>query len=205
MTTARELLTQGVSPLLNDPGHESWSLTELLAYLNGGLQRLVEFDPPEFTKTVTFTTEAGAKQKLPADGILVVSVLANVKPDGSLGRLPHATTRRFLGFGDPDWMAAAPAAPTTEWAKDEVDPRIFWLSPPALSGQDLMLEYVAQPDALNIDAELPVRKPLEEPLVEYVLYRALSKDTEYAGKGSLADLHHQAFLQSIGVLSNGQP
>lgn len=204
MTTARELLDRGVRPLLNDPGDEYWPLRELLGYLNGGLQRLVDFFPAEFVTTATFSTAEGAKQQLPARGVAVTSVLANLDTSGNPGRAPHKTAWRFLGFGNPGWISATAAAPTVEWAPDGADPTVFWLSPPAPAGHEVLLEYVASPAPVDIDEELPVRQPRLEPLTEYVLYRAFSKDAEYTAQGGQADIHYRSFLQSLGVSGNGE-
>lgn len=198
MTTARELLEDYVQEQLNDANGESWSLTELLTYLNDGLQVMTQYVPREFTTVVTQTLVAGAKQDLPAQGLFIIEVLAAVDSDDSYLDVPFETSKQNLSLGNASWRQAAPGV-TEEWAKDPQDPTIYWVSPPAVNNAKLEIEFVQRPATLNINGVLTISKPYEAALADYVLHRAFSKDTDYAGNGGLASLHWNKFLTGVGA------
>lgn len=199
MTTARDLLTNRVQPQLNDKRGEHWGLIELLAYLNDGLQEMVKYVPSDFAKIQTVTLAAGAKQTLPGQGIGLVRVVANVNGDDSLGNVPFQTTRQALDVGDPTWRTTAQGT-TEEWAYDPRDPLVYWVNPPAASGNKLEIEFVERPTVLSINANLPISLRYEPALIDYIKYRAHSKDTDYAETGLIGQ-YYNAFLQGVGATS----
>lgn len=201
MATARNLLDR-VAQQLEDPRGANWSPNELLQYLNEALQQLVMHVPQDFTIVKDVELRRGPKQDLPPQGVELVDIIANVNQDGSFGRAPFTTTLRALGYGDPDWQGADPA-PTRDWAYDPANPDTYWVSPPAPANHKLRIEYVERPSTLTITGQIPVREKYHAALVDYVLYRALSKDADYAGQSGLANLHYQSFLKAVGASSDG--
>jgi hypothetical protein len=200
MTTARELLNDNVQRQLNDPRGEFWTLNELLVYLNEGLQQMLSYVPGEFTTLVVDELKAGTKQTLPLQAISLLDIRKNVNSDGSAGNVPFQTTKRALDVGDPAWQQAQ-AGKTKEWAYDPVNRVVYWVSPPASSGNKLEIEIVQRPSVLTINAELPIQHAYHAALADYVMYRAMSKDSDYAGSSGLAGLHYQQFLTGLGVSS----
>lgn len=203
MTTARKLLEDLAQVQLNDPKGENWSLTELLRYLNDGLQLMVQYVPHEFSKVKTDTLVAGAEQSLPAQGVELVEILANVNANDTYADVPFETTKRSLSLGDPAWRQASPGT-AKEWAKDPSSPTTYWVSPPAAAGNKVEIEYIEHPSTLVINGVLPIHGDLEPALADYVLYRAFSKDTDYAGEAGLSTLHYNSFLSAVGGGSHGE-
>jgi hypothetical protein len=98
---------------------------------------------------------------------------------------------------NPGWRADA-SGPARQWTKFVNDPLKFYIYPKApLTVQVLDVRYVRIPSTLAIDdeiSELPA--VLKTALVDYVVFRASSKDDEHIGDGRAAAFY-QAFLAKL--------
>jgi hypothetical protein len=82
----------------------------------------------------------------------------------------------------------------------------FWVYPPAASGASVELIYQSTPSDFAASGPDAVTGTLTEQeslyggaMVDYVAYRAFSKDSEYAGNANRAVVHYQQFANAIGV------
>ena len=92
---------------------------------------------------------------------------------------------------------------------DPRDPKTFYVYPPALVTTQLDIVYSALPTDITEPADgatytavtgnLGVPDIFANAVLDYILYRAYSKDSEYAGNAQRAQAHYQAFANSMGI------
>jgi len=191
MATANDL-TSRAAAVLNDPGNANWSAADLLVYLNDGLQLMVLRVPEQFATVQDIVLVAGAKQALPAPSALLLNVLKVAS-----GRTPRLVDRAALDAFSPSWQAAAQGE-TREWAYNPKDPFVFWVSPPAVAAAALTIETADYPAVLAGGSTVPVDDAYHPALVDYVVYRALSKDADYAADDNRAGFFYTRWVEATG-------
>jgi hypothetical protein len=82
---------------------------------------------------------------------------------------------------------------------DPVDPLAFWLFPLAIDGRDVVVTYAAiPPDVTDTTDLLSLNDMYISDIVDYVVYRALSKDSR-GGAPGVAEKYRDKFLLSLGA------
>lgn len=199
MTTVAELLDRAAI-LLYDTGNNDYPALELLDYLNEGLQRMLALRPDQFTVTQVVTHVAGTKQTLPAGGVRFIRVARAVNLDGTPGRAASQFDWRAMDAVQPGWHFA-PAASVRQYAGSAY-PNMYWVYPPS-DGSKAEIEFVKEPAPLMLSDTLPVPPMFDQPLLDYVLARAYSKDTEYAGQDDRAAAHMSMFERGLNGAGAG--
>ena len=195
MATSRDIISEA-SRLLNDPRNEQWAVRELLDWVNEGLQALVTLLPNQFITYTTLTLVSGTKQVLPAGSVGIKTCIRSLDPTtsvpiGAIGLIDFDVLDSY----SPEWHLAPPATPE-EWAPDPSgNPLVFWVNPPAFAGAKVDVELISNPAVLQIDTTIPIEARYHSKLVDYVVYRALSKDADYAGQDGRATLHRNRFYE----------
>lgn len=197
-TTVRDLIDR-VLTAVNDPDADDWSAPELIGYLNEGIDVLVTLVPDQFVAIETLQLVAGVKQTLPAQGFRFLRVNRAVTAADALGPAAREVSLRALEQHYPGWHTATPGL-VREWAADPGEPTTFWVNPPqdAVAPAKAQVQYVKRPEYVDIGEQLPVDPMYDAALVEYVLYRAYSKDADYAGQDGRANMHYMNFKGAVG-------
>lgn len=191
MAAVRDLIERAANALF-DPQYASWKSDELLGYLDEGLQTVAGLVPEEFRVSRDRPLDAGARQEAPEGALSPVVVEWGYDYDSNpVAVVPFDLTSMNQ---DPSWMQED-AGPVRQWASDPVDPYAFWVYPPQGSSPlTARLSYALRPNTLSeFDQEVPLREAHHGALVDYVLYRAYSKNTQYAGQTGLAGLAYNRF------------
>lgn len=177
--------------LLVDPNANGWTDAELLEYLNEALQVLARDMPTLFAITEEVQLVAGARQTLPAGGLAI---------SGVIGAAPFDF--KAMNIASPDWRSHT-AGDTRSWTQDPVDPKVFWVYPPqpSTSPATETVEYIKAPTTLISADTVPTPSAYDQVLVDYMLYRAYSKDHEYAGDEARAGFHKAKYEAGV---SNGE-
>jgi hypothetical protein len=85
------------------------------------------------------------------------------------------------------------------YAMDPNDPLAFWLSPRGYGGADVIVTFAAIPTAVAAITDTLTLSDMYVPdLVDYLAYRALSKDAR-AGAKVLAQQFRESFLMRLGA------
>ena len=136
----------------------------------------------------------------------LIEVVRNVTGTKKAVRL---TNREILDAQTPGWHNLAGVGEVLHYMYDPRDPRVFYVYPPATASAQLDIVYSAYPTdvAEPSDASLytAVAGNLSLPdihanaLQDYILFRAYTKDSEYAGNTARAQAHYAAFANAIGV------
>lgn len=193
-TTVRSILNR-VSILLNDQEFIRWEESELLAWLNDG-QRAIATGPATDAYVVrgNITATAGTVQNLPSDGIRLVDVVQNVSDGTPVLQSDYALVN-VLGAA---WRAAA-AGVAENFFYDPNNPKQFEVYPPQTGGESIELVYNAQPGDSVISGNIIIDDLYGDALINYIAYRAFSKDSEDASPElGRATAFFRAYLHATG-------
>lgn len=187
--------------ILQDTTGVRWpSDTELLGWLNDGQLEVMVFKPNANVKNIAVKLVAGTKQSLPSDGVQLIDVVRNMGTNGNTpGRAIRIVMREILDAQVPNWHAATPAADTKHYMYSMLDPKNYYVYPPQpASGQGYAeVIYGATPAAATINGAIALDDIYQNVLVDYILYRAYSKDTEYAADQNRAATHQSAYIAAL--------
>lgn len=194
-TTVRSILNR-VASILHDEEHTRWEESELLEWLNDG-QRAIARGPATDVYVVrgNITAVAGTVQSLPTDGIRLVKVVRNVSNGSAITQSDYATIDMLRST----WRSYA-AGVAEVYFYDPDQPKQFEVYPPQTGGELIELVYNAQPANATINGNIVIDDMYADCLIDYVLYRCFSKDTEDSAiDGAKADKHFRAFMISAGL------
>lgn len=196
MATAVRSLLNRSAILLNDQEHVRWEESELLAWLNDG-QRAVAKGPATdaYILRASITTVAGTVQSMPTDAIRLIDVVKNVS-DGSAILQADMALVDVLGAA---WRGQTATATAENFFYDERNPKQFEVYPPQIGGASVEVVYNAQPSDVGITQNILIDDMYGDALINYVVYRALSKDSEDSSPElGRATAFYRAFLLSMG-------
>lgn len=181
-----------------DPVAPRDSDTELLRFVNLGIKEIANHKPELFSTVGDMVCEAGKCEQAITfeDAMQILDVLCI---HGGQAITPF--DRRSMDLFRPAWRQDA-EGPAEQWSPIDGDPLRFFIYPKAPAGQTLDVLFARNPDdyaLTDVIADLPeVTKPA---LVDYVIYRAQSKDDPHV-ISQRANSHYTAFLNKIGVKTN---
>lgn len=188
--------------IIQDKTGVRWPLTELLGWFNLAQLAVVAARPDACARNEPFPAQLGTKQTLPAEGLRLIDIPRNesgtMKP---VRRIEKKVLDDQLDWHDP----SSPSQVVQHYVYDDRDPKTFYLFPAPAAGVQVLLVYSVAPAAIeiaNFDTDLTVMAlddVYRPPILDYILYRAYSKDAEYAGNANRAMGALQAFNNALGV------
>jgi hypothetical protein len=210
MSVTAQSIIRRVVETLNDTTSVRWPVAELVRYLNDGQREVGTYRPDALVSGATHSLAAGSRQTLPANGIKLLDIVRN---DSTSQRAVRMTNRQILDAQIPNWHNLTGATEILHFIYDPRDPLVFYVYPPAAaSGAAVYMIYAGTPAAITepadgstysaVSGNIGVPDIYANALVDYVLYRAYTKDTEYAGNAARATAHYQAFTNALTVEAN---
>ena len=195
--TVDTILTR-CNTLLNDKIWARWQKQELLDYYNDAVRAIVLRRPDANAQDISFTCVAGTKQQLPSDALRLIDIVRN-----NAGKVIRLVSRSALDDNYPDWHTTSAATSADAFTYDDRDPKIFYLYPGVVAGTKVDLVYSLAPVAKTLaqvsnNAVADLDDIYINPIIDFILYRAYSKDAEYVANSNRSQGHYQAFLQQIG-------
>lgn len=197
--------------LLKDATGVRWPSLELQGWLNDAYREIVIFRPDSNAKTGTYACVAGSRQQITstfASATQLLDVLRNVAASASKTPV-KLITRQTLDDMDRTWYSNAGTVTIERYAFDPRLPREFLVYPPAAVGAQLEVIYSSVPAAHTLTETQLIDPTTAEViriddsfgnvLVDYVMYRAYSKDAEVAANSARAVAHYQAFQNGLGI------
>lgn len=156
---------------------------------------------------------------------MLMKLVRNVAP-GSNQQIIRLVARDALDAVLPTWMVAQPQVSVRNYTFDDQQPTIFHVYPPAIEPvltpvppapvippaivEMIYSAYpvdIAQPGPgklwSDVDGDLSVEAVWAECLLDYIMYRAFTKDSEYAANGARAQAHFDKFQQPLVVEAQG--
>jgi hypothetical protein len=196
--TAKAILDKAGTQLIDIAGVR-WTRTELLSWLNDGLRQIVVVNPNATNTVTSVKLVAGTRQSIPSDGWLLLTINRNMGTTGSTpGRAIRIISRELLDGFNPDWHTATASAVTKNYLYDLQDQTAFYVYPPSTGTNYVELNYSKQPADLTAESQvIPIFDVYQGALVDYILYRACSKDAEYAPGLELAKGYLTTFTMAI--------
>ena len=134
--TIQEFIDE-LSRRLRDLAKKQWDDEFLVAATNAAFAALAKVMPQTSTVNRDLTLVAGVEQIIDADLHRIVSILHNVKADGSVGRAITKADMSVLDATYPQWRQDASREYIRHWMIDELDEQKFYVWPPAeAQGED---------------------------------------------------------------------
>ena len=205
--TGTNLLSR-IEDILQDTTSVRWPEAELLRYINDAQREIVNYRPESSAKTDNVQLVTGTKQTLPTDGLRLIKVTRNMS-DASGGATGKRAVRivnvDILNTQEPDWNDptvsgdAQHGTVVKHYIFDEDDPKNYYVYPGVNGNAYLEIVYSKVPTDLSSgSSNLDIDDIYGNAVIDYVLFRAYQKDSEYAGNAQRSATHYQLFLQCIG-------
>ena len=207
MSIAAQALIRRVVETLQDTTSIRWPVAELVRYLNDGQREIIVHRPDAMVTNASVTLTAGTKQSLPANGAKLIDVVRN---SAGTKRAIRMCAREILDAQSPGWHNLSGVTEIVHFMFDPRDPKVFYVYPPAQSaGASVDLVYSALPtdiaepaagtDYSAVSGAISVPDIYSNALQDYVLYRAYTKDSQYAGNEARAQARYAAFANALGI------
>ncbi len=186
--------------VLNDADAVRWLDAELINWINDGQRVIALVRPDASVSNTTLTLSAGSKQSLPSDGLRLLDVVRNINADSSGGRVVRHVDRDILDTQNPSWHSDSGSLVIKNFVYDNRDPKNFYVYPPALSTSKIEVLYSKDPTNASTPAStLTIPDIYADPLLNYVLHRAYSKDAEFAQNFQLSSTYLAVFQSMLGI------
>lgn len=187
--------------VLNDADAVRWTDAEFVNWINDGCRYIALNRPDSCVVNGTITLAAGSKQSIAGLTPPGLRLLDVVRATAS-GRAIRLVDRETLDTQIPSWHAATQAVPTN-YVFDNRDPQTFYVYPPAIVSTVLEIVYSRVPVEITTGTlasqDLTPADTYIDPLLNYVLFRAYSKDADFAHNANLAALYIAAVDRALGV------
>jgi hypothetical protein len=192
-----------------ESGHEHarWPVEDLLGYLADAMSVVVLLRPDAAAVTVPVLLTAGfTQQHIPADGARFLGVVRNMGGDGRTPGLPvSAISREDLDAANQNWHGDPTAVSIDHFVFDDAVPTVYYVSPPPAGDVWVDLSYAKLPGRpATQDAGLPLPDIWREPLREYMMYRAYTRNESSMDDISKGERHLTRFFTVLGEESKAK-
>ena len=197
--------------ILQDTTGVRWPALELQDWLNDAYREIINARPDANTATGTFTCAAGTRQVLTTgfpNALRLIEVIRNVATTSSK-RAVRLIDRQMLDDQRRGWHAETQSVNIEHYMFDPRLPKEFLVYPPATTAAQLEVVHASVPNGHALTEGELVNPATAEviriddsyanAILDYMLYRAYSKDAEYAANAQRAMGHYQAMMASIGT------
>lgn len=195
-----------VQVILQDTTGIRWPVvSELVLFVNDAQREIALLKPDAAATNAVITLATGTKQTIPTAGNRLLRVVRNMSAasSGTGKRAIRLVSREVLDSQTPDWHDpsvsgdAAHTAIVKHYIYDEADPRNFYVYPGVAGNSYVEIVYSANPATVAQNANLNIPDIFANAVTDYVLFRAYTKDAEFAGNASRAGTHYNLFINSI--------
>lgn len=189
--------------ILMDRTGTRWPYAELLNWFNAAQLAVVNHRPDALSKNTTFATALGTFQSLPAEGLRLIDVVRN---ESGQKRPIRQIPRHVLDDQHVNWHDESnPVNQVDHFCYDDRNPKNFYLYPAPAAALSIRIVYSVAPPAVTINefetdvTPITVDDTYANALMDYILFRAYSKDAQYAGNAERAALAMQSFNNALGI------
>jgi len=202
-------LVQRAKTILQDTTGTRWPVRELQDWLNDSYQEIILARPDANTQTGTFTCQAGTRQKLAGvfpSALRLIEATRNVAATSSK-RSIRLIDRKILDDQRPAWHSETSSVNVEHYMFDVRLPKEFFVYPPATTAAQLEVVYSSVPNQhalseaqlnnLSTTEAIRVDDHYSNAMLDYMLYRAYSKDADYAANAERAVGHYNAMQAAL--------
>ena len=213
MTITAASIVRRATDIIMDNTSVRWPANELVRWINDAQREVLINRPDAINKTSIVTLTPGTRQNLDQMSLTpaptkLIEITRNMAT-GSAKKAVRLVPRQILDAQTPGWHSIAGTLDILHYMFDPRDPKTFYVYPPALGAAQRELMYsgapvdVAEPAAgaifSDVTGNLSVPDIYGNVILDYILYRAYSKDSEYAGNVQRAAGHYSAFTASLDM------
>lgn len=198
-TTAGNLIDQAAK-VLQDETNIRWMRPELLDWLNCGQREVALYKPDACSVVGTIPLVAGTLQTIPTGGLKVLDVTRNMGVGGNTpGRAIRLVGRDIIDAGNPNWHASPQKSEIQHFMVDPRTPTRFYVYPPA-SPTSVEAVYSVTPDpCVGEQSALSINEIYANTLLNYMLFRAYSKDADFAANDPKSQSYYRLFAAQVGI------
>lgn len=206
MAVTAQSVVRRATDILQDQTSVRWTADELVRWLNDGQREIAIHRPDAFTTYAPVTLSAGSRQTLPTGAFKLIDLPNNTSGGKEAIR---QVDRRTLDEQNPGWHGQTGTTKVVHFCYDARDPRSFYVYPPSSGGNQVNAVYAAYPADVSepspgstyssVTGNISVPDIFASALLDYMLYRGYSKNSEYAGDPTRAAAHYAAFANALGI------
>jgi hypothetical protein len=175
-----------------------WSDAELVRYINAGVRQIIVLQPEANIVERRLSLALSARQTLPAAGVKFVRVSANSPAPDTRGAQIRYVERDALDTFEPAWETiSATGGQLVHYLHDPREPGVFYVYPVPTQGMHAYVVFSEIPAAAAANGDSPLSAVFDNGLIEYAVYRALTKDSRYGVSGERATQLYNKFLLAI--------
>jgi len=183
--------------VLTDTANTRWTRAELLLWISEAQRQIISIKPDASNTITTVNLVQGSRQPLPTDGWQLLKVVKNMIGTAA-GKVIRPTTRDQLDTMDSNWHATTQTKTVTNYIYESMDQTSFYVYPPNDGTGQAEINYSKiYGNLANENATINVLDIYEPAIVNYVLYRAFSKDAEFGPASAEAQAYLNAFLSGV--------
>jgi len=203
--------------ILSDDSAVRWKRLELQDWINDAYREIVDIDIEANAQLASVSLATGAHQDLTDTGSInlpaamaVLDVKRNVAATSNK-RPVTVVDGAVMDQMVPDWRAATASISIRHWMPDGRVQTEFDVYPPAATGAQLEIMYASTPaqhaltesalDPAGADTTvISLDDSYTSAVLDYVLYRALIRESDSPTASNLAAFHWNTFRASMGIM-----
>jgi len=188
-----------------------WPRVELQNWLNESYLQIALLRPDASSKTGTLTCVAGSRQTITSGfstALRLLDVVRNLAASSDK-KVVRLIDRSVLDDQRPAWHNDTASVNIQNYTFDVRQPKEFFVFPPATTSAQLEVVYTDLPGTHSLSEAnlhpttgssevIKVDDTYLSVITDWILYRAFSKDAEFAANAARAGAHYQTFMSSIG-------
>jgi hypothetical protein len=205
MTTTARSIIERAHVQLHDVDGVRWPAYELVAWLNDAQRAYVQQRPDQKCTTQAVSLTPGFRQSIPSEAVSLIDI-----PNNSTGAKRRITKIDMLTLDavSPTWRSANSSTQVVHFMHDLREPRVYHVYPPAAAGAQVDITYSLYPvdvpvpalggPASTVTGDIDLSDHTAEALLNFVLFKAYSKDAEFGGNAQMAASYLAMFNAAVG-------
>lgn len=199
MATVASVIINKAKTVLLDSTNVRWTDAEHLNALNDGQREIAMMRPDLFAVTAAVLTVSGTKQTIPPAGLQLIKVTRSMGTDGlSPARVVRQVSMSAMDAIKPNWHSDTGSQVTLNYMFDPRSPKEYYIYPKSTGTHYLEIRYVSAPaDVAAVGSNISVDDIFATALLDYILFRAYSKDQDMEGNTERAAAHRALFVAGV--------
>lgn len=213
MSLTASSIVQRATDIVQDKTSVRWTADEMVRWLNDAQREIALIRPDAFSTYASIALVAGSRQSLPVTAVKLIDITNNTGTGSNPTLTKNAirqVPRRPLDEQLPGWHGLTGVTTILHYMYDPRDPRTFYVYPPAAStGAAVNAIYAVYPtdvaapalgaDYTGVVGNINVPDIFANAVLDFILYKCYSKDSDYAGNAQRALAHYTTFVNSMGA------
>ena len=189
------------SEVVLDSGNVTWKVPQGVEWINDAQRAIALHRPDASIQTSSVKLVAGVDQSI--TGRRLLTVVRNMGADGNTpGKAIRLVERGAKDDFEPDWPTLTEETEIKEYMYDARVPKEFMVSPPVSSTTNVYVRLTQAVDPTDITDEndtINLDDVYAPVIVEWLLYRWFSRDSEETPNWQRAARHYQSFFNLLGI------